>query len=95
MRQPPRQAGGTQEPLSTHLLAQASDVEQKQIIGERLYPLISRVASGEDAGKITGMMLQMDNSELLMMLENESVLKTKVEEAAGVLRNSQKEPQQA
>lgn len=90
-----RQPTNGQEPISTHLLAQASDAEQKQMIGERLFPLISRIASNEDVGKITGMMLQMDNSELLMILENEDILKSKVAEAATVLHNSQKEPQRA
>jgi polyadenylate-binding protein len=93
-QQPIRQQAG-QEPLSTHLLAQASDAEQKQIIGERLFPLISRIATNEDVGKITGMMLQMDNSELLVILENEEMLKSKVAEAATVLHSSQQEPQRA
>jgi hypothetical protein len=33
---------------------------------------------GQEAGKITGMMLEMDNSELLMMLESEELLRSKV-----------------
>uniref|UniRef100_A0A914YWV0 Polyadenylate-binding protein n=1 Tax=Panagrolaimus superbus TaxID=310955 RepID=A0A914YWV0_9BILA len=94
-QQPSRQPVGGQEPLSTHLLAQASDAEQKQIIGERLFPLISRIAAGDDVGKITGMMLQMDNSELLVILENDDMLKSKVAEATAVLHSSQKEPQRA
>jgi len=42
------------------------------------------------AGKITGMMLEMDNSELLMMLENEAQLKQKVDEAMRVLQQMPK-----
>lgn len=45
-----------------------SDAEQKQAIGERLFPLI-QARHGERAGKITGMLLEMDNSELLHMLD--------------------------
>ena len=37
------------------------------------------------ANEITGMMLEMDNSELLMLLESEAQLKTKVDEAIIVL----------
>lgn len=48
------------------------------MLGERIYPLIERIYNGPDVGKITGMMLEMDNSELLMMLENEELLQTKV-----------------
>lgn len=41
------------------------------------------------------MILQMDNAELLMILENHDVLKSKVAEAAAVLQNAKKEPEQA
>lgn len=66
-----------QEPLTTSMLAAALPQEQKQMLGERLFPLIHRI-NGELAGKITGMLLEMDNSELLMMLENAELLKSKV-----------------
>lgn len=66
-----------QEPLTTTMLAQALPQEQKQMLGERLFPLIQRL-NMELAGKITGMLLEMDNSELLMMLENADLLKSKV-----------------
>jgi len=90
-QQPIRQPAAGQEPLNSHLLSQASEAEQKQILGERLFPLISRISANEDVGKITGMMLQMDNSELVMLLENDEVLKNKVAEATAVLHNAQKE----
>lgn len=77
-----------QEPLTAHMLAQALPQEQKQMLGERIYPLIERIYRGPDVGKITGMMLEMDNSELLMMLENEDLLQSKVTEAASVLASS-------
>jgi len=81
-----------QDPLNAQILAQAQPQEQKQMIGERLYPLIkqqfSKDGTDTDIGKITGMMLEMDNSELLMMLENEELLRQKVQEAATVLVRS-------
>lgn len=79
---------GGQEPLTTEMLSQAPPQEQKQMLGERIYPLIDRICQGADVGKITGMMLEMDNSELLMMLENEELLRSKVQEAASVLASS-------
>ena len=36
------------------------------MLGERLYHMIPRFCRGEDIGKITGMMLEMDNSEILV-----------------------------
>uniref|UniRef100_A0A914Q895 PABC domain-containing protein n=1 Tax=Panagrolaimus davidi TaxID=227884 RepID=A0A914Q895_9BILA len=93
MSQKPIRQPVEQEPLNTDLLAQASDAEQKQIIGERLFHLISHIATNDDVGKITGMMLYLDNSELLVILENDDMLKSKVAEVKAVLHGSQKKPQ--
>lgn len=74
-----------QEPLTASMLAAAAPQEQKQMLGERLFPLI-RTMHAELAGKITGMLLEIDNSELLHMLEHHESLKAKVEEAIAVLQ---------
>merc|ERR1712187_1037709 len=71
-------------PLSAATLAAAPPAVQKQMIGEKLFPAISKFQP-ELAGKITGMMLEMDNSELLMLLESDNQLKGKVDEAMRVL----------
>lgn len=78
----------SQEPLTSSALAQASPSEQKQMLGERLFPLIQNVHK-ELAGKITGMLLEIDNTELLHMLESPKDLKDKVEEAIAVLQAHQ------
>merc|ERR1711936_747536 len=62
----------------TPVMAQAPPSEQKQMLGERLFPLIQTWHS-ELAGKITGMLLEIDNSELVHMLEHQESLKAKVE----------------
>ena len=84
-----------QEPLTTAMLAAAPMQEQKQMLGERLFPLIQVISSlpfincqcnfvlaqrqhAEMAGKITGMLLEIDNSELLHMLEDPASLQGKV-----------------
>lgn len=74
-----------QEPLTASMLASAPEQEQKQMLGERLFPLIQRMHH-DLAGKITGMLLEIDNSELLHMLEHGESLKAKVEEAMAVLQ---------
>ncbi|XP_036389662.1 embryonic polyadenylate-binding protein A-like isoform X1 [Megalops cyprinoides] len=77
-----------QEPLTTSMLAAAPLMEQKQLLGERLYPLIHALHPTL-AGKITGMLLEIDNSELLHMLESPESLHSKVEEAVAVLQAHQ------
>lgn len=76
------------EPLTPTMLAAALPAEQKQMLGERLFPLIQRMYP-DLAGKITGMLLEIDNSELLHMLEHGDSLKSKVEEAVAVLQAHQ------
>uniref|UniRef100_A0A8C0XTF5 Polyadenylate-binding protein n=1 Tax=Cyprinus carpio carpio TaxID=630221 RepID=A0A8C0XTF5_CYPCA len=77
-----------QEPLTASMLAAAPLKEQKQLLGERLYPLI-QASHPTLAGKITGMLLEIDNSELLHMLESPESLHSKVEEAVAVLQAHQ------
>merc|ERR1711874_827128 len=77
-----------QEPLTASMLAAAPPQEQKQMLGERLFPLISGMYP-ELAGKITGMLLEIDNSELVHMLEHNESLKGKVDEAVAVLQAHQ------
>ncbi|CAF3327408.1 unnamed protein product [Rotaria sp. Silwood1] len=77
-----------QEPLTPAGLANATPQEQKQMLGERLFPLIQQMQP-ELAGKITGMLLEIDNTELLHMLESRESLKSKVEEAIAVLQAHQ------
>ncbi|KFV11570.1 Embryonic polyadenylate-binding protein, partial [Pterocles gutturalis] len=77
-----------QEPLTASMLAAAPPQEQKQMIGERLYPLIHAMHPSL-AGKITGMLLEIDNSELLLLLESPDSLHSKIEEAVAVLQAHQ------
>ncbi|XP_006869372.1 PREDICTED: polyadenylate-binding protein 1-like isoform X1 [Chrysochloris asiatica] len=77
-----------QEPLTASMLASALPQEQKQMLGERLFPLIQAIHPTL-AGKITGMLLEIDNSELLHMLESLESLCSKVDEAVAVLQAHQ------
>jgi len=84
-QQPPMPHEGA---LTASALASASPEMQKNMIGERLYPLIHQ-SQPELAGKITGMLLEMDNSELLHLLESPEALNAKLTEALQVLEAHQ------
>merc|ERR1719156_69548 len=74
-------------PLSAAALAAAPPAMQKQMLGGKIYQQVQKFQP-EMAGKITGMMLEMDNSELLILLESEVQLKNKVAEALRVLEGT-------
>ncbi|MED6156692.1 hypothetical protein PIB30_016627 [Stylosanthes scabra] len=80
--------GGSQGSEMLHsMLAAASPEQQKQMLGERIYEHVSKLQPFI-AAKITGMLLEMDNAELLLLLESPESLSSKVEEAVEVLKNS-------
>lgn len=65
----PAQGGGRGDSMSPSAALQsqlqgAPPAQQKQILGEMLFPKIQNI-NGELAGKITGMLLEMDNQELI------------------------------
>ncbi|KAG4305032.1 hypothetical protein PORY_001707 [Pneumocystis oryctolagi] len=82
---------GNDDLLTAASLAAASPENQKQMLGEALYPKV-QAQEPNFAGKITGMLLEMDNSELLhLSIEDDVALRAKVEEALIVLKEYQKD----
>jgi len=75
------------EPLTIKALAAAPEEMRKQMIGERLFPLI-QLQEPQLAGKITGMLLEMDNGELIHLLESAPALNEKIAEALAVLQSN-------
>ncbi|KAI8966925.1 hypothetical protein BDF20DRAFT_804757, partial [Mycotypha africana] len=73
------------ESLTLNDLNQLSPEDQKQSLGERLYPLIN-AQEPEYAGKITGMLLEMDNAELVSLINNHHLLSSKIQEAMDALK---------
>ncbi|KAK7976536.1 hypothetical protein PG989_014999 [Apiospora arundinis] len=70
--------------LQSQLQAHANNPgQQKQMLGEMLFPKIAAIQP-DLAGKITGMLLEMDNAELVNLIEDDSALRAKVDEAMSV-----------
>lgn len=69
---------------STTTTSPSTVTEQKQMLGERLYPMIQQI-DAMNAGKITGMLLEMDTYEIVHLLESTEALAAKVDEAQRVL----------
>jgi len=74
----------SKEQLAT-MLVTASQEQQKQLLGERLYALIAP-SQPSLTGKITGMLLEgLDNGELLHLIDSPEALQAKIQEAISAL----------
>ncbi|CAF1205857.1 unnamed protein product [Adineta steineri] len=72
-------------PLTVSMLYKISPVEQKQILGERLFILVQQIEP-KFAAKITGMFLELDIKYILILIQSHQVLKDKIKEALNVLQ---------
>mmetsp|Transcript_4910 Transcript_4910/g.12467 ORF Transcript_4910/g.12467 Transcript_4910/m.12467 type:complete len:622 (+) Transcript_4910:249-2114(+) len=85
--EPPQAPDAPANPVAV-LAAQlptASPDQQRMLLGEALYPLVDSVEPASSA-KITGMLLEMDQSEVLHLIESPDALRAKVQEALAVLK---------
>jgi len=64
---------------------------QKNALGERLFARISESQGAQHAAKITGMLLEMDVTETLNLLESPEILNGKIAEAMEVLKDHEVE----
>ncbi|SPO32590.1 probable PAB1 - mRNA polyadenylate-binding protein [Ustilago trichophora] len=85
---PQGEGAGQPGTLTAAALAKASPEEQKQMLGEAIYPKVA-ASQPELAGKLTGMILELPVTELLHLLEESEALDAKVNEALEVLKEYQ------
>jgi len=85
--QPQQQQQQPPQELNAAMLAAAEPSQQKQMLGERIYPLVNDQIGSEQAGKVTGMLLEIENFELLKLIDEPALLKDKVTEAMKVLQD--------
>ncbi|KAL4425603.1 hypothetical protein ABPG75_009619 [Micractinium tetrahymenae] len=79
-------AGSQGVPMTaSHLAAVDRPEQRKQQLGEKLFPLVAALTSSKLAGKITGMLLEMDNAELLVVLAYPPRLEMYVKQAVKIL----------
>ncbi|XP_037495544.1 polyadenylate-binding protein 4 [Jatropha curcas] len=90
----PFRDGAFSQPMQTGALAtalaNATPEQQRTLLGENLYPLVDQLEH-ENAAKVTGMLLEMDQTEVLHLLESPESLEAKVAEAMEVLRTVQQQ----
>ncbi|CAM8942327.1 unnamed protein product [Rhodiola kirilowii] len=77
-------------PALATALANAPPEQQRTMLGESLYPLVDQLEH-ESAAKVTGMLLEMDQTEVLHLIESPEALKAKVAEAMDVLSSVQQQ----
>lgn len=91
-QQPPQERSNATE-LATQLANAPSTEEQTRLLGEALYPHVEAAVDSKKAPKITGMLLEMDQSEVLHLLESPDALQAKVAEAIQVLEQANANPE--
>ena len=58
-----------------------------QLLGEKLFPLVEKLEP-KRSGKVTGMLLEMDEAEIVDLIKSPEALRAKVTEAIDVLRKA-------
>ncbi|KAI1699086.1 RNA recognition motif domain-containing protein [Ditylenchus destructor] len=74
--------------ITSQMLSSLSIRDQKQILGERISMKIKAMGNIKEVDQITAMMLEMEPTDLLAILENENDLVARVNEALTVLHNA-------
>ncbi|KAI9195321.1 hypothetical protein LWI28_013792 [Acer negundo] len=83
----PRASGVDSEKNLSSMLTAATPDERKVILRNHLYPLVKKLESNL-CSNIIDLLLEMDNSELLVLLDSPESLAAKVDEALQILQDS-------
>jgi polyadenylate-binding protein len=83
--------GESKQVINSAMLASMPMEQQKRFLGENLFHLVQSHSSAQYAGKVTGMLLEMDNAELLHLLESPETLKERVDEAVTAINKAMSE----
>jgi len=77
-------------------IMQLAPKEQKQMLGEKIFSAIERKREKvPEAGKITGMLLEMDSAALIKLLNEPALLDEKIQQATEVLRKYRESSEKA
>jgi polyadenylate-binding protein len=77
-----------QAPRVINQVPAGDSVDRRRELGEQLYPKVVRMSNQEIAGKITGMLLEMDQRDVMTLINNDQSLFVKIKEAVEVLRRA-------
>jgi polyadenylate-binding protein len=78
-------------PFDVNVFQDSPPEVQKRILGENLYPIVLEKSNKKVAGKITGMLLEINPALLLKMLQSPGEVAAKVQEAIEVLKKAWKD----
>lgn len=78
-------------PFDLKTFEESAPEVQKRILGENLYPIVLEKSNKKIAGKITGMLLEIEPGTLLKLLQSPGEVANKVAEAIEVLRKAWKD----
>ena len=78
-------------PFDLKNFEESSTDVQKRILGENLYPIVLDKSNKKIAGKITGMLLEIEPATLIKLLQSPGEVANKVTEAIEVLRKAWKD----
>ncbi|OBZ85918.1 Polyadenylate-binding protein, cytoplasmic and nuclear [Choanephora cucurbitarum] len=82
---PPAEPSPSASQMTLAILEPFTPETQRQMLGERIYPIVSE-AFPQEAGKLTGMLLELDKSNLVYLINNPKQLVEKASEAAQALK---------
>ncbi|KAF7729888.1 Protein phosphatase PP2A regulatory subunit B [Apophysomyces ossiformis] len=82
------QARSEEKPLTLAMVEALSPADQRQMLGERIFRVV-HANHPKVAGKVTGMLLEMDKEELVYLINHRHLLESKAREGVAALEQAQ------